>query len=338
MMTTKNKKKKVEVREEKKSEIQQDIQQRKKPTSIPESFENSRKSKSNNNRKKQVDNSKAEKTRAKNKNAWSKVAKNMLNDAKKIGVNAKLNNVTLGDGKCFYSSVIDQCSRPEIRKKLKPEMMKVLNNLGNNEAKVALLKENIINYIKSNANDIQTIKNYKGWVEEGIVVENGICANLRSLTKIYNKSYSVHNKVIRSYECNEYDYVASARNKLKRQIMSVHAWDMLLRYLSEKDAWANELIILCTAAVIGCDIWIASPTNNRIKPFTNFTPSYNDNLSEDTNYYSSIWMCARNNFHFQLISPVMKCDVMSGGTKIGHKEARRISKKIRHQKINLIHP
>ena len=115
----------------------------------------------------------------------------MLKDVRKLGVNAKLNNVTLGDGNCFYSAVIDQCSRPEIRTQLAPEMVNVLNTLGNNEAEVTLLKENIINYIKENANDIEVIKTYKGLVEEGGIMENGISANLRSLKTVYNKSYLV---------------------------------------------------------------------------------------------------------------------------------------------------
>ena len=110
---------------------------------------------------------------------------------------------------------------------------------------------------------------------------------------------------------------------------------MLLKYLSEKNSWANELIIFCTAAVIGCDIWITSPKNSQTFPFSKFTPSFSEDYSDETNYYNSIWLCMRNNFHFQSISPVKECDVMRGDTQIGYKKTLRTSKKIRHKKTNL---
>ena len=112
--------------------------------------------------------------------------------------------------------------------------MKELDKLANNEEKAALLKEVIIYYIKSSVNDIDLIKNYKSGLEEGIIVENGLCANLRSLTKAYNRSYSVHNKVIQNYKCNQCRYSAPTPDTLQRHIMKKHGWNMLLKYLSKK--------------------------------------------------------------------------------------------------------
>ena len=67
----------------------------------------------------------------------------MLEDAKKIGIVAEINTVTVGNGDCFYSAFLDQCSRKEVRAKLNQEMRDILD-LDGYQRKEAVLKRKFI--------------------------------------------------------------------------------------------------------------------------------------------------------------------------------------------------
>ena len=57
---------------------------------------------------------KCEEKRTQYEMVWIKIGEQMLEGVKKIGIYAKINKVTVGNGACFYSAFIDQCSRPKI--------------------------------------------------------------------------------------------------------------------------------------------------------------------------------------------------------------------------------
>ena len=139
-----------------------------------DTIENSRKRKKTFDHNKKMDNKKRktaekeEKQRADNEKRWKKIGENMLEDAKKIGIVAEINTVTVGNGDCFYSAFLDQCSRKEVRAKSNQEMRDILD-LDGYERKEDVLKRKVISYIESNKNDNNFIKGYKEMVEDGSI-------------------------------------------------------------------------------------------------------------------------------------------------------------------------
>ena len=107
----------------------------------------------------------------------------MLENASQLGINAKINKVTVGDGNCFYSSIIDQCTRPEIRAKLNDRMSKILNEEypeenedSNDKIKANILRKEIVAFIMASENE-DSVQLYKWLVETGAIYQYNVSGN-----------------------------------------------------------------------------------------------------------------------------------------------------------------
>ena len=116
----------------------------------------------------------------KNNDVWKGYGEIMIENAKILGINAKINKVTVGDGNCFYSSIIDQCKRPEIASKLSDRMIKILNEEypdenedSNDKIKANILRKEIVDFIIASENE-DSVQLYKMLVETGAIDRDNV--------------------------------------------------------------------------------------------------------------------------------------------------------------------
>ena len=120
------------------------------------------------------------KTKRQNNDVWKGYGEVMLENARQLGINAKINKVTVGDGDCFYSSIIDQCTRPEIKAKLNDRMQKILNEEypeenedSNDKIKANILRKEIVAFIMASENE-ESVQLYKMLVESGSIDQDNV--------------------------------------------------------------------------------------------------------------------------------------------------------------------